>query len=72
MPITVPASLPARAVLEKENIFVMDEHRAQHQDIRPLKILILNLMPTKQATEAQLLRCLSITQIFCFNDMVKT
>ena len=72
MPITVPASLPARAVLEKENIFVMDEHRAQHQDIRPLKILILNLMPTKQATEAQLLRCLSNTPIQIVNDTAHT
>ena len=72
MPITVPASLPARAVLEKENIFVMDEHRAQHQDIRPLKILILNLMPTKQATEAQLLRCLSNTPIQIEPELLQT
>jgi len=72
MPITVPASLPARAVLENENIFVMDEHRAQHQDIRPLKMLILNLMPTKQATEAQLLRCLSNTPLQIEPELLQT
>ena len=72
MPITVPASLPARAVLEHENIFVMDEHRAMHQDIRPLKILILNLMPTKQVTEAQLLRCLSNTPIQIEPELLQT
>ena len=47
MPIRIPDSLPARAVLESENIFVMTEHRALHQDIRPLSLIILNLMPTK-------------------------
>ena len=46
MPIKIPDSLPARSVLEGENIFVMTEHRALHQDIRPLNVLILNLMPT--------------------------
>ena len=56
MPIKIPDSLPARAVLEGENIFVMTEHRAMHQDIRPLNLLILNLMPTKIVTETQLLR----------------
>lgn len=59
MPITVPKGLPAIEKLQKENIFVMDEYRAEHQDIRPLKILILNLMPTKTDTETQLLRLLS-------------
>lgn len=59
MPITVPIDLPASSTLEKENIFVMDEERAVHQDIRPLRILILNLMPTKIETETQLLRLLS-------------
>ncbi|MBR5519795.1 MAG: homoserine O-succinyltransferase, partial [Clostridia bacterium] len=72
MPITVPASLPARAILENENIFVMDENRALHQDIRPLKILILNLMPTKQATEAQLLRCLSNTPLQIEPELLQT
>lgn len=59
MPITVPKGLPAIEKLQKENIFVMDEYRAEHQDIRPLRILILNLMPTKTDTETQLLRLLS-------------
>ena len=56
MPIRIPDSLPARAILEGENIFVMTEYRAIHQDIRPLNLLILNLMPTKIVTETQLLR----------------
>lgn len=59
MPIKIPDSLPATATLESENIFVMTEYRAMHQDIRPLKLLILNLMPTKIVTETQLLRKLS-------------
>jgi len=59
MPIKIPDLLPAREILENENIFVMSEKRAMSQDIRPLKILILNLMPTKIATETQLLRKLS-------------
>ena len=59
MPIRIPDSLPARATLEKENIFVMTEKRAMTQDIRPLNILILNLMPTKIVTETQLIRMLS-------------
>lgn len=58
MPIKIPNQLPARDILQTENIFVMDENRAIHQDIRPLKILLLNLMPTKIATETQLLRLL--------------
>ncbi|MCR5501870.1 MAG: homoserine O-succinyltransferase [Lachnospiraceae bacterium] len=63
MPIKVQRELPARSILENENIFVMDEYRAMHQDIRPLKVLILNLMPVKQDTELQLLRCLSNTPL---------
>ena len=59
MPIKVQSDLPVRAILEKENIFVMDETRALNQDIRPLNLLILNLMPTKIVTETQLLRKLS-------------
>ena len=58
MPIKVQNDLPATKVLEGENIFVMTEDRATTQDIRPLKIVILNLMPTKVATETQLLRLL--------------
>ena len=59
MPIKVRDNLPAKDILTKESIFVMDESRAYHQDIRPLKILVLNLMPQKQQTEVQLLRLLS-------------
>ena len=63
MPIKIPDSLPARAVLESENIFVMTEYRAMHQDIRPLNLLILNLMPTKIVTETQLARVLGNTPL---------
>ena len=63
MPIKIANELPAKAFLEKENVFVMAEDRANSQDIRPLKILIVNLMPTKVATETQLLRLLSNTPL---------
>ena len=63
MPIKVQNDLPARAILETENIFMMDENRALSQDIRPLQIVILNLMPVKEDTETQLLRALSNTPI---------
>ena len=59
MPVKIPDQLPSKDVLENENIFVMTEHRAMSQDIRPLRLLILNLMPTKIVTETQLLRKLS-------------
>ncbi|MFT0899556.1 homoserine O-acetyltransferase MetA [Candidatus Methanoprimaticola sp. MG2] len=59
MPVNIPNDLPAASVLESENIFVMTETRATTQDIRPLDILIVNLMPTKVETETQILRCLS-------------
>jgi len=59
MPVKIPTTLPARATLERENIFIMEEERAAHQDIRALRVAILNLMPTKIATETQLLRLLS-------------
>ncbi len=58
MPIKIPDNLPAAGILTGENIFVMGEHRALHQDIRPLEIAILNLMPTKIVTETQILRLL--------------
>ncbi|MRG87872.1 homoserine O-acetyltransferase MetA [Salinibacillus xinjiangensis] len=58
MPINIPKKLPARNVLEHENIFVMDDERAHTQDIRPLNIVIVNLMPDKERTETQLLRLL--------------
>ncbi len=63
MPIKVQSDLPAKEILENENIFVMDENRAMHQDIRPLQVCILNLMPVKQDTELQLLRALSNTPL---------
>ena len=63
MPIKIPQTLPAAGILESENIFVMDVKRADTQDIRPLKIAILNLMPTKIVTETQLLRLLSNTPL---------
>lgn len=63
MPIKTRNDLPAKGILEHENIFVMDENRAIHQDIRPLEICILNLMPIKQDTELQLLRSLSNTPL---------
>lgn len=63
MPIKVQGDLPVKEILEKENIFVMDENRALHQDIRPIRILILNLMPLKEETELQLLRSLSNTPL---------
>ena len=63
MPIKIQNDLPVKEILEKENIFVMDEHRAMHQDIRPIQILILNLMPLKEETELQLLRSLSNTPL---------
>lgn len=63
MPIKIPCNLPAHQILTNENIFVMDEHRACTQDIRPLKLLIVNLMPTKIDTETQLIRLLSNTPL---------
>ena len=63
MPIKVSENLPAKKILEDENIFIMDESRAIHQDIRALKIAILNLMPLKEDTEVQLMRCLSNTPL---------
>ena len=74
MPIRIQNDLPAKAILEAENIFVMDEKRANTQDIRPLQILILNLMPLKEDTETQLLRALSNTplQVDCTFLMIKS
>ena len=72
MPIRIPDSLPARATLESENIFVMTEYRALHQDIRPLNLLILNLMPTKIVTETQFLRKLSNTPLQIRVELLQT
>ena len=63
MPIKIQDDLPAKSVLEDEHFFVMTETRALSQDIRPLKIVILNLMPTKIETETQILRRLSNTPL---------
>ena len=63
MPIRTQSDLPAKEILERENIFVMDENRAMHQDIRPINIVILNLMPLKEDTELQILRSLSNTPL---------
>ena len=72
MPIRIPDSLPATATLESENIFVMTEYRAFHQDIRPLELLILNLMPTKIVTETQLLRKLSNSPLQVQVELLQT
>jgi homoserine O-succinyltransferase/O-acetyltransferase len=63
MPINVPSNLPAINELKKENIFIMEESRAMHQDIRPLRVALLNLMPVKMVTETDLLRALSNTPL---------
>jgi len=72
MPIKIPVNLPASSILQRENIFVMNEERAVHQDIRPLKIAILNLMPTKVETETQILRLLGNTPIQLEVELLKT
>lgn len=72
MPIKIPDHLPAAGILEQENVFVMYDNRAYSQDIRPLRILILNLMPTKIVTETQLLRLLSNSPIQIDVDFIYT
>ncbi len=72
MPIKIPDKLPAKQILKDENIFVMGEERAIHQDIRPLQIAILNLMPTKIATETQLLRLLGNTPLQVEATLLRT
>ncbi len=72
MPITIPENLPATGILQNENIFVMNEERAHTQDIRPLSIGILNLMPTKVETETQLLRLLGNSPLQVEIDLLKT
>ena len=72
MPIKIDDNLPARQILEDEHIFVMTQKRALTQDIRPLKIVILNLMPTKIETETQILRCLSNTPLQIEIDLLQT
>ncbi len=72
MPITIPDALPAKQTLENENIFIMTNYRAEHQDIRPLNVLILNLMPTKVITETQLIRKLSNTPLQVQVELLQT
>lgn len=72
MPINIPDSLPASRTLENENIFFMTEHRAMHQDIRPLHIAILNLMPKKIETETQLLRLLGNSPLQVDIELLQT
>ncbi len=72
MPIKIADHLPAARILESENIFVMTEDRALHQDIRPLRIVILNLMPTKIETETQLLRLLGNSPLQVDIDLMQT
>ena len=72
MPIKIQNALPAQAILENENIFVMTELRAMHQDIRPLEVLILNLMPNKETTETQLLRKLSNSPLQVNVELLQT
>ena len=72
MPIKIPGKLPAAGTLRKENVFFMSELRAMRQDIRPLKIVILNLMPTKIVTETQLLRLLGNSPLQVEVDLMKT
>ncbi len=72
MPIKIDNELPAHKMLEKENIFVMTETRASQQDIRPLRILLLNLMPTKIETETQILRLLSNSPLQVDVDLLQT
>lgn len=71
MPVIIPAALPATETLTKEQIFVMHEQRAQAQDIRPLKLAIVNLMPTKIVTETQLLRLISNTALQVEVDLIR-
>jgi homoserine O-succinyltransferase len=72
LPINIPKLLPARGILEQENIFIMDNERATSQDIRPLNILILNLMPEKEKAETQLLRLLGNTPLQVNVNFLKT
>lgn len=72
MPIVIPKKLPAVKILQKENIFIMNDKKAKRQDIRPLKILLLNLMPNKVETETQLLRLLGNTPLQTEITLLKT
>ena len=72
MPITIPTGLPARSILDSERIFALESHEAERQEMRPLKLVILNLMPTKVETETQLLRLISKSPLQVEIDFMKT
>ncbi len=72
MPVIIPSDLPAKEILEKERIITITPQRAKHQDIRPLRIAILNLMPKKEETETQFLRMLSNTPLQVYVDLIRT
>ena len=72
MPIVIPKALPAYKILSEENIFVMGEVRAESQDIRPIELAIVNLMPTKIETETQLLRLVSNSPLQVKVTLIKT
>ena len=72
MPVIIPSDLPAKEILEKERIFTILPQRAKHQDIRPLRIAIFNLMPKKEETETQFLRMLSNTPLQVYVDLIHT
>ncbi len=72
MPLIIPKDLPAYNILSKENVFIINESRAKSQDIRPLRIAIVNLMPTKEVTETQLFRMLSNTALQVEIDLIRT
>ena len=71
MPIVIPKDIPAFPVLKKENVFVMAKKRAESQDIRPIEIAVVNLMPTKVETETQLMRLLANTPLQVNLTLVK-
>ena len=70
MPVIIPKDLPAKAILDKEYIFSMSEERARTQDIRPLRLALVNLMPTKIVTETQFMRLLSNTPLQVDIDLI--
>lgn len=72
MPITIPTGLPARSILDSERIFALESHEAERQEMRPLRLVILNLMPTKVETETQLLRLISKSPLQVEIDFMKT
>ena len=72
MPIKIKSDLPACSILENENIFIMTENRAITQEIRPLKVAIVNLMPTRETTETQLLRLLGNTPLQVELELLQT